>query len=199
LRAVRRATVSASAIPSVLLHVSAIGQHAAAIVAPFPMRRTARVFDEETDMQVRIHKEGEGRALDIFGNPMLEKAGSADLGGSAAVFVSTIAPRSGPPLHVHHEADEFFYVLEGAIDAWVGDAHVVLTPGMSATLPRGVPHRFDNCADAPARVLCVVTPGSAAGFFDDVDQARPKLPQDGDVVASIVARHAIELVANPPA
>ena len=150
-------------------------------------------------MQLRIHGKDEGRPLDILGNEMLEKAGSADLGGSAAVFVGTIAPRSGPPLHIHHEADEFFYVLEGEIEAWVGTAHVVLTAGMSATLPRGVAHRFDNCTDRPARALTVVTPGSGAGFFDDVDRARPRMPEQRDVLAAIVARHAIEFVDTPPA
>ena len=100
------------------------------------------------------------------------------------MFVGTIAPRSGPPLHIHHEADEFFYVL---------------TAGMSATLPRGVAHRFDNCTDRPARALTVVTPGSGAGFFDDVDRARPRMPEQRDVLAAIVARHAIEFVDTPPA
>jgi len=150
-------------------------------------------------MQVRIYKQDEGRALDILGNPMLEKAGAADLGGSAAVVVSTIAPRSGPPLHVHHAADEFFYVLEGEIEAWVGDTHAVLTAGMSATLPRGIAHRFDNCTDRQARVLTVVTPGSGAHFFDDIDRARPRMPQERYVLAAIVARHAIEFVETAPA
>ena len=150
-------------------------------------------------MQPRVHAADEGRPLDVLGTTLLEKAASADMGGAAAVFVSTVNPGGGPPAHVHRTADEFVYVLEGEIEAWIGGRHVVLGAGMSATLPRAVVHRFDNCTDRPARVLTVVTPGSGARFFDDIDRARPQLPEDFDRLAAIVARHDIEFVDPPPA
>jgi uncharacterized cupin superfamily protein len=150
-------------------------------------------------MQPRIHAAHEGRPLDILGNRMLEKAGSDDLGGGAAVFVQTVMPGGGPPAHVHRDTDEFFYVLEGEIEAWIGGDHAVLRPGTSATLPRGIAHRFDNLTDRPARVLTVVSPGSGARFFDDIDRARLQMPQDFAPLAAIVARHDIEFVDPPPA
>lgn len=145
-------------------------------------------------MQPRIHTDGDGRLLDILGNQMLEKAGSEDLGGGAAVFVQTVMPKNGPPAHFHRHTDEFFYVLEGELDVWVGERHVKLGPGMSATLPRGVVHRFDNLAARPAKVLSVVTPGEGARFFDDIDRERPVLPGDLPKLIDIVGRHDIEVV-----
>ncbi len=148
-------------------------------------------------MHARIDEAAEGRALNILGNLLLEKAGSDDLGGSAAVFVQTIVPGGGPPRHVHRETDEFLFVLDGSIDVWVGERHARLTSGMSVVLPRGVAHRFDNVTNLPARALAVVTPGRGARFFDDIDRARPRLPQELPKLAAIVARHDIEFVDAP--
>ena len=145
-------------------------------------------------MQPRIHTDGDGRAMDILGNAMLEKAGSEDLGGGAAVFVQTVMPRNGPPAHFHRHTDEFFYVLDGELDVWVEGRHVRLKPGMSATLPRGLVHRFDNLTERPTKVLAVVTPGEGARFFEDLNRERPRLPADMDKLIAIVGRHDIEVV-----
>ena len=145
-------------------------------------------------MQARIHTATDGRTLNVLGNPLLEKASSDDLHGGAAIFVLTVEPDGGPPPHVHRDADEFFYVLEGEIDVLVGDTHAKLEPGMSATLPRNVMHRFDNLSSTAAKVLVVVTPGKGAAFFDDLDRERPQLPREIDKVVRTLARHDIHVV-----
>jgi mannose-6-phosphate isomerase-like protein (cupin superfamily) len=145
-------------------------------------------------MQPRIHQADEGRVLDILGIPLVEKAGSDDLNGGAAVYVQTVMPAGGPPAHIHHDTDEFFYVLSGELDVWVDRRHVRLETGMSATLPRGVVHEFKNRGKVPAKVLTVVTPGKGGRFFDDIDEARPRLPADIDKLGAIVARHDIRFV-----
>ena len=144
-------------------------------------------------MQSRVHRADEGRHLNVLGNPTIEKAGPADFGGHAAVLTQTVMPNGGPPAHYHEGVDEFFYVLDGELEVWVGGRHVVLRAGMSATLPRGVVHRFDNTTSRPTRVLAVVTPGAGAAFFDELDRVRPQLPRDADKVVEILARHDIHL------
>lgn len=145
-------------------------------------------------MQPRIYTPAEGRTLNILGNRILEKAAADDLGGGAAVFVQTIMPAGGPAAHVHADTDEFFYVLDGEIDVWIDGRHVNLSKGMSATLPRGIAHRFDNLGATPVTVLTVVTPGCGARFFDDIDRERPELPAEMDKLAAIVERHGIRFV-----
>jgi len=146
-------------------------------------------------MRARIHTATEGRTLNILGNPLLEKASSDDLHGGAAIFVLTVEPAGGPPPHVHRDTDEFFYVLDGEIDVWVGGRHAKLKPGMSATLPRDVVHRFDNLTSTAANVLIVVTPGEGAAFFDDLDRERPELPREIDKVVKTLARHDIHVIS----
>ena len=48
------------------------------------------------------------------------KASSETTGGRVAV-IEHVAPRgTGSPLHVHHNEDEWFYVIEGEVTFWVG-------------------------------------------------------------------------------
>src|SRR5207237_1272509 len=63
--------------------------------------------------------------------------------GDGAMVTEQTAPRgSGSPLHVHHNEDEWFYVLEGELTIWVeGETHVA--PAGSFFLgPRDIPHTF---------------------------------------------------------
>lgn len=59
------------------------------------------------------------------------------------------AHQEGPPLHIHHLEDETGTVTTGTLSAEVGGQRIDAGPGQSVRLPRGVPHRWWNEADAP--------------------------------------------------
>ena len=65
---------------------------------------------------------------------------------------------SGPPqLHVHHQDDEAWHVLEGELEFRFGDGTRELAGvGSSVFVPAGVPHTY--VADGDARYLIVLTP-----------------------------------------
>ena len=67
-------------------------------------------------------------------------------------------PRPQAPLHVHHEDDEAWYVLEGRLAFTLGDETVEAAAGDAVCAGRGVPHTFWNPAAEPARYLLVMTP-----------------------------------------
>jgi len=144
-------------------------------------------------MQASILRTEHGRTADFVGIPMPANAASDGSPGGAAVVVQVVPPAGGPPQHVHRETDEFVYVLEGGIDVWLGHRRGRLVAGMSATLPRGIPHAFTNAGRAPAKVLVVVTPGDGAPFFDDIDRERAALPAEAAKLDAIGAGHDIEL------
>ena len=48
----------------------------------------------------------------------------------------------GSPLHVHHNEDEWFYVLEGELTLWIGGEVVVAPAGSFVYAAREVPHTF---------------------------------------------------------
>ena len=56
---------------------------------------------------------GEGRFIDLGDLGMTVKAGEAETGGVVSVLEAEEPPGFGPPIHVHHDCAEAFYVLDG--------------------------------------------------------------------------------------
>lgn len=50
----------------------------------------------------------------------------------------------GPPVHLHEQFEEKFYVKTGALSIQVGEAKKILGPGESITIPKLTPHRPFN-------------------------------------------------------
>lgn len=72
----------------------------------------------------------------------------------------------GPPLHVHHDVDEFWFVTAGQYVIEVGGRQFHAGPGDCVLGPRSVPHRWAFMGDAPGRVLITFTPaGRMQEFF----------------------------------
>ena len=75
-----------------------------------------------------------------------------------------LAPRgSGSPLHVHHNEDEWFYVLEGELTIWVDGHDDRGGAGAFVFGPRDVPHTFVVSSER-ARFLLVTEPAGFEGF-----------------------------------
>ena len=63
------------------------------------------------------------------------------------------------PLHVHHEDDEAWYVLEGTLRFRIGDEQFEPGPGSAVLAPKGTPHAYGNASPGElARYLLVITP-----------------------------------------
>jgi mannose-6-phosphate isomerase-like protein (cupin superfamily) len=75
-----------------------------------------------------------------------------DAGGPAG------PPRFIAPLHLHHNDDEAWYVLEGMLCVRVGDRDVEAKAGSAVFVPRGTPHTYWNPGPGLLRYLLVMTP-----------------------------------------
>jgi quercetin dioxygenase-like cupin family protein len=87
-------------------------------------------------------------------------------GRVAVVDITVPAGWPGPPLH-HHDFDEAFYVLDGALTFQLGADRHTAGAGAFAFAPRGSRHTLANLGDTPARYLLVITPGGFERRFDD--------------------------------
>jgi quercetin dioxygenase-like cupin family protein len=109
------------------------------------------------------------------------KATAADTGGQMTILDITEPARSEAPLHVHHNEDEGFWILEGSATFEIGDETIEATAGDYLFGPRDIPHRFTTGPDG-CRMLFIFTPGG----FEEVLRAvsRPAesrtLPPPGD-------------------
>ena len=121
------------------------------------------------DSKPQIVLPGTARTIDFPGSFTTVLLEGHATQGDVAVVEFLVAPRSfGAPPHVHHDEDEYFYVLEGEI-RFLDEGKTVVAPvGTFAAMTRGHLHAFWNASDRPARLLMAVAPGEFATFFDEV-------------------------------
>lgn len=72
------------------------------------------------------------------------------------------------PRHVHHEADECVYVLEGELGIDFADESHVATKGTFVLLPHGVPHALRAVSDPPPRLLQISSPGGWEHYLEEL-------------------------------
>jgi len=113
----------------------------------------------------------EGPAVWFLQNRMVLKATAESTGGAFGLVESLIAPGAAPPMHVHYDEDEAFYVLDGELTFQCGDETARATRGSFVFLPRGVPHGFVVESDTPVRMLTLLVPGGSEHMF--VEGGRP--------------------------
>jgi mannose-6-phosphate isomerase-like protein (cupin superfamily) len=146
----------------------------------------------------------QGEQLWVFGGLTTIKADGADTGGRVLVTESTAPRGAGPPLHVHHNEDEWFYVLEGALTICVADKIVVAGAGAFVFGPRDVPHTFVVSSER-ARFLLVTEPAGLEGFIRALaipatapeSPPAPTWPPDMDAVFRAAADHGLEILGPP--
>lgn len=66
---------------------------------------------------------------------------------------SVLEPGAGAPLHAHHNVDEIFIVLEGALDFRLGDERRIVEANHTIAIPAGVPHGFTAVGPVPVRMF----------------------------------------------
>ncbi len=140
---------------------------------------------------------GEGRSIDLGGFGMCVKASADQTGGLLSLLQADEPPGFGPPLHIHHDAAEAFYVLSGEYRIFVEDDDWICPAGSFVYIPAGVRHGF-RVGDRPSSKLNVYTPAAMVGYFDDLAGALAGGDPDPDVVAQIAGRHAMEVVGPVP-
>jgi quercetin dioxygenase-like cupin family protein len=151
---------------------------------------------------VAVHK-GEGEALWWFGCLAEIKATAADTGGRMTIIEITEPPGSEGPLHVHHNEDEAFWILEGDVTIEVGDTTIEARAGDYAYGPRDIPHRY-TVGDAGCRMLFILTPGGFEGLVREMGEPAgsrtvpepSEEPPDMERVAAIAGRYGCELVGD---
>lgn len=106
------------------------------------------------------------REMASVGGPMRVHVADKDSGGRISVLEQRLDTPGGPPLHLHHEMDEWMMVIEGGpLTVQVGDSRQELRAGESVWIPRGTPHSFNNLSGAPLRILAATTPGGVEDYL----------------------------------
>ncbi|WP_400190496.1 cupin domain-containing protein [Hymenobacter sp. B81] len=93
------------------------------------------------------------------------KVSTADTGGVLSVLEYTGREKTGPPLHVHYEQDEVFYVVEGQYRFVVGGEQFVAAAGDTVFLPRNVPHTWIQLTETGRQLYLLQPAGQFEAFL----------------------------------
>src|SRR3954451_14888810 len=140
---------------------------------------------------------GDGRQIDLRTFSMTLKAGGEETGGLFSLLEAEEPPGFGPPLHIHHDAAEAFYVLEGEYVMYLGDREVTCPAGSFIFIPAGMRHGFKVGA-VPSRKLNLFFPAAMVGYFDELSAAIRDEDVDDAHLEDIARRHSMEIVGPVP-
>ncbi|WP_367278306.1 cupin domain-containing protein [uncultured Roseobacter sp.] len=120
-----------------------------------------------------------------------------DSGGALGIFVAEMDGPGGPPMHVHEDADEAFFILEGRARFVVGGQETEVGPGDVAFAPAGAEHTFRMLSEEGGKQITVLTPGGFEGFFEAVVAEELKVPEDMARIGEIAADFQLRFTGPP--
>jgi len=147
---------------------------------------------------------GRGEALWFFGALAIAKTSSETTAGRVTVLEHLAPEGSGPPVHVHHREDEWFYVIEGELTFWVGGRIIKVPMGSCVYGPRDIPHTF-KVTSPQARSLVVTEPAGFENFMralgepaaaNMIPPASVQLPSRDRIMAA-AAEFGLEILGPP--
>lgn len=114
------------------------------------------------------------------------------------LFAMTVAPGARMPVaHYHESWDETVLGLSGTLVFRVDGETVEVAPDTSLFIPRGAVHGFDNLSNAPARCLCMLTPGAlGADYFRELAALAAEGPPDPALMKAVMQRYGLVPVAD---
>lgn len=128
-----------------------------------------------------------------------------ETGGLFSMWESIQRPGAEPPLHVHHNADETFVVLEGHMRFMVADEIIDAPAGSVVFAPRGIPHTF-RIQSEYARAITTCTPGGFEEWFQALGEPATSLelpaemapagPPDVPKILALAAKLQVALIRD---
>ncbi len=128
------------------------------------------------------------------GAETLVKATGPETGMLLEVFEQVAPEGSGPPLHIHRDCAETFFVIVGVFRFEVGAETTSVTAGTLVFVPKGVAHTYTNIGAEDGRLLFWFSPAARMeGYFEEL----AKLPSGSaskPAIDDIASRHGVEMV-----
>lgn len=110
--------------------------------------------------------------------------------GAFFTMEAIVPPGGGPPMHIHRNEQETFYVLEGQCTFGLEDETVVAGPGDVVNVPIGVKHFFRNDGVEPMKLIVSVYPAGLEHFFEEtLERAEDPTQAPPDNVEEVGARY----------
>lgn len=136
---------------------------------------------------------GQGRTIDLETFHMSVKADYAETGGAFSLLEAEEPPGFGPPLHIHRDAAEAFYVIGGEYIIFLEGQEVACPAGSFILIPAGVVHGF-RVGKVVSRKLNLYTPSAMVGYFDELGAAVKAGNVDDASLSAIATKYSMDVL-----
>jgi quercetin dioxygenase-like cupin family protein len=140
---------------------------------------------------------GGGRSIDLGNFKMSVKATGPQTADAFTLLEADEPPGFGPPMHIHHDAAEAFYVLAGEYLIFLEQDEYTCPAGSFIYIPQGMRHGF-RVGGMPSRKLNLYSPAAMVGYFDELSAAITADEADETRLDEIARRYGIEVVGLVP-
>ena len=144
-----------------------------------------------------VLRPGEGRSIDLGGFQMSLKASEEDTVGAFSLLEADEPPNFGPPMHIHHNCAEAFYVVAGEYVIFIDEQEFRCPAGSFVYIPSNTRHGF-RVGTEPSRKLNVYVPGAMVDYFDKLSRAIAGGNATPSVLDRIAAENGMEVVGPVP-
>lgn len=110
---------------------------------------------------------------------------------------------AAPPVHMHHDADETLYVIDGEVSVFLGDERIEAGAGSYVFVPKRAVHTW-LVRSRQASMLLTLAPAGLEGFFAEVglpaSPGEPSKPIDVDLqeMNRRAEAYGVEFLGPPP-
>ena len=111
----------------------------------------------------------EGSQINFRGTKMIVKVSGDDSEGRYSLIEMVHPPNIGPALHIHPNAPEAYYVLEGEYIIQCGDKINHSKIGDFVFIPKDIPHSYKS-GPSGGKML-VISPAGLENYFKEVASA----------------------------
>jgi mannose-6-phosphate isomerase-like protein (cupin superfamily) len=149
--------------------------------------------------QAFIVQPDEGRLLDLGNFEAVVLATAVQTSGEFTLLQTRREPPDfGPPVHLHRDTAEAFYVLEGEYLMYVEDRQQLCPPGTFVYVPRNTPHTFKVVSTVPGKKLNLFSPAAMIGFFEELAAAEAAGRATPELLDAIAVRNNVDLLGPVP-
>jgi mannose-6-phosphate isomerase-like protein (cupin superfamily) len=149
--------------------------------------------------KVQAQKDRYLEELLIMGGQFDCKVSGKDTDGDLCIYDTLRQEKGGPAYHLHHNQDEWFYVIKGEFKVKVGEEVFNLSAGDSAFAPRKTPHAFAKISEGEAQMLVLFQPaGTMEDFFKQMSKLGKEIPKNQqETLQELWRSHGMEIVGPP--
>ena len=142
---------------------------------------------------------GEVERADLGANVAAFSLPGEDTGGLYSLTTFTMAPPPlpGPPPHVHEDASEAVYILDGEVELGIEERRLVGTAGSVMFVPKGTLHSVANVGAQPATLLVILSPPGYEGFWREMAIRRASGPVDDETVLALQRKYHLVTGGEP--